>query len=159
MANESFPMTVEGKKLLDEELRKLKFVDRPAVIQAIAVARAQGDLSENADYTAAREQQSFIEGRIMEINAKLAGAQVIDPSTIKSDKIVFGATVTLVDQESGKTIVYKIVGADEADIKLNKINVNSPLARALIGKKEGDEVTVNAPKGAILYDVSEIRYE
>ncbi len=159
MANGSVPMTIEGKKLLDEELKQLIQVQRPTIIKAIEVARANGDLGENADYSAAKERQSFIEGRIQELNAKMAMAQVIDPSSIKSDKIVFGATVTVTDQDSGKEITYKIVGQDEADVKKNKISVNSPIARALIGKKSGDEVTVNAPKGNVLYDIVEIRYE
>jgi transcription elongation factor GreA len=152
-------MTVEGKRLLEEELRRLKTVDRPAVIKAIEVARGHGDLSENADYSAAKERQGFIEGRIQDLNGKLATAQVIDPTTIKSDKIVFGATVVVSDQDAGKEITYKIVGIDEADIKANKISIGSPMARALIGKKAGDEVTVNAPKGAVHYDIIDVRYE
>lgn len=158
MASENYPMTVGGKKMLEEELKRLKSVDRPAVIAAIEHARSLGDLSENADYSAAKERQGFIEGRIQEINAKIASAQVIDPSTIKSDKVVFGATVTISDQEEGNEITYQIVGADESDIKKNKISVNSPIARALIGKKAGDEAVVNAPKGAVKYDIVEIRY-
>ncbi|MBI3556756.1 MAG: transcription elongation factor GreA [Deltaproteobacteria bacterium] len=152
-------MTVEGKRALDEELKRLKAVDRPAVIKAIEIARGHGDLSENADYSAAKERQSFIEGRIQELNGKLASAQVIDPSQIKSDKIVFGATVVVSDQDSGKEVKYKIVGVDEADLKVNKISIGSPIARALIGKKAGDEVIVNAPKGNVAYDVIEVRYE
>ena len=155
----SVPMTIHGKRLLEEELRHLKTVERPSVIKAIEEARSNGDLSENADYAAAKERQGFVEGRIQEINAKLSMAQVIDPATIRTDKIVFGATVLLSDQNSGKEISYKIVGVDESDIKANKISISSPLARALIGKKTGDEVTVNAPRGAVLYDVVEIRYE
>lgn len=166
MANESdsksiamTPMTVLGKRMLDEELKRLMSVERPSVIKAIEIARGHGDLSENADYSAAKERQSFIEGRIQEINGKLATAQVIDISTIKTDKIVFGATVKLEDQESGNKLTYSIVGADESDVKINKISINSPIARALIGKKAGDEVVVNAPKGSIHYDVIEVRYE
>lgn len=155
---ESIPMTVEGKRFLDEELKRLITIERPSVVKAIEVARANGDLSENADYSAAKERQGFIEGRIQEINAKLAMAQVIDPLTIKADKIVFGATVRIVEQESGKEISYKIVGADEADLKQNKISVTSPLARALIGKRAGDEAIVNAPKGNIHYDVIDFKY-
>jgi transcription elongation factor GreA len=155
----SIPMTVEGKRLIEEELKRLKSVERPAVIKAIEIARGHGDLSENADYSAAKERQSFIEGRIQELNGKLAAAQVIDPSTIRSDKVVFGATVVLSDQDSGKEVTYKIVGMDEADIKVNKISIGSPIARALIGKKAGDEVIVNAPKGAVPYDIIEVRYE
>ena len=159
MTSTTTPMTIEGKRLLEEELKRLRAVERPSVIRAIEEARALGDLSENAEYSAAKERQSFIEGRIMELNGKLASAQVIDTSTIHTDKIVFGATVVVSDQESGKEITYKIVGSDESDIKQNKLSVTSPLARALIGKKVGDEVTVHAPKGSILYDVVRIRYE
>lgn len=166
MANETLgsnsqnvPMTIEGKRRLEEELKKLRSIERPAVIKAIEEARALGDLSENAEYSAARERQSFIEGRIQELNAKIAFAQVIDPTAIKSDKVVFGATVVLSDQESGNEATYQIVGVDEADLKVSKISVTSPLARALIGKKAGDEIVVNAPKGAIRYDIVELRYE
>jgi transcription elongation factor GreA len=159
MSDEKFPMTVNGKRLLDEELKHLMTVERPTIIKAIEVARGHGDLSENADYSAAKERQSFIEGRIQEINGKLARAQVIDPASIKSDKIVFGATVELEDQESGKAVTYKIVGVDEADIKSGKIGITSPIARALIGKAKGDEVVVHAPKGQIRYDVIKVRYE
>lgn len=159
MPSDMIPMTVHGKRMLDDELKRLMTVERPAVIKAIEIARGHGDLSENADYSAAKERQSFIEGRIAEINGKIAMAQVIDPAAIKSDKIVFGATVVLSDQDSGKEMTYKIVGMDEADPKQNKISIGSPIARALIGKKPGDEVTVNAPKGAIRYDVVDIRYE
>lgn len=159
MAVDKIPMTVLGKKLLDEELKRLTTIDRPAVVKAIEIARGHGDLKENADYSAAKERQSFIEGRIQEINGKLPRAQVIDPSLIKSDKVVFGATVVMAEQDSGKKITYKIVGVDEADIKNGKIGITSPLARALIGKSEGDEVVVNAPKGQIHYDVIKISYE
>lgn len=156
---QKIPMTVEGKRLIEEELKRLKTVDRPAVIKAIEIARGHGDLSENADYSAAKERQSFIEGRIGELNAKLAAAQVIDPATIKSDRIAFGATIVVADQGSGKETTFKIVGADEADLKVNKISINSPIARAMIGKKAGDEVVVQAPRGAIHYDVIELKYE
>ena len=159
MAEDKVPMTLEGKKMLDEELKRLMSVERPMIIKAIEVARGHGDLSENADYSAAKERQSFIEGRIAEINDKLARAQVIDIHAIKSEKVVFGATVILEDQESNKKITYRIVGVDEADIKNGKIGVTSPIARALIGKAEGDEVVVHAPKGEIRYDVIEIRYQ
>jgi transcription elongation factor GreA len=159
MADEKFPMTVEGKRLLDEELKRLMTVERPAVVKAIEIARGHGDLSENADYSAAKERQGFIEGRIQDINGKLARAQVIDPATIKSDKIVFGATVIVEEQESGKRVTYKIVGVDEADVKAGKVGVTSPIARALIGKAVGDEVVVHAPKGQIHYDVIRINYE
>ncbi|MCM2279645.1 MAG: transcription elongation factor GreA [Oligoflexia bacterium] len=152
-------MTVNGKKLLEEELKQLMTVERPAVIKAIEVARGHGDLSENADYSAAKERQGFIEGRIQDINGKLARAQVIDPTTIKSDKVVFGATVVLEDQESSKKVTYSIVGVDEADIKNNKIGITSPIARALIGKSKGDEVVVHAPRGQIHYDILDISYK
>ena len=156
---DKIPMTVEGKRLLDEELKNLMTVERPAIVKAIEVARGHGDLSENADYSAAKERQGFIEGRIQEINGKLARAQVIDPAAIRSDRVVFGATVQLEEQETGKKMTYKVVGVDEADIKKNKIGITSPMARALIGKREGDEVVVHAPKGQIRYDIIEIRYE
>jgi transcription elongation factor GreA len=152
-------MTIEGKRLLDEELKRLVTVERPSVIKAIEVARSNGDLSENADYSAAKERQAFIEGRIQEINSKLARAQVIDTKNIKSNKILFGATVDLEDQDSGNKVTYRIVGVDEADIKRNMISVNSPLARSLIGRSKGDEVVFQAPKGTVRYDVVNVRYE
>jgi transcription elongation factor GreA len=152
------PMTVHGKKLLDEELRNLLSVERPQVVKAIEVARAHGDLSENADYSAAKDRQSFIEGRIMEINAKIATAQVIDPKTIKSEKVVFGAQVKLLEVEKDEKVEYAIVGVDEADAKSGKISITSPIARALIGKTVGDEVVVNAPKGKYSFEILEIRY-
>ena len=157
-AEEKFPMTVEGKKSLEEELKHLLTVERPTVVKAIEIARGHGDLSENADYSAAKEKQSFVEGRIQEINAKLARSQVIDPVSIKSDRVVFGATVVLEEQESGKEITYKIVGVDEASVKNGKISITSPIARALIGKNEGDEVVVHAPKGQIHYTINKIQY-
>jgi transcription elongation factor GreA len=159
MSEEKFPMTVLGKRLLEEELKHLMTVERPTIVKAIEVARGHGDLSENADYSAAKERQGFIEGRIQDINGKLARAQVIDPSSIKSDRVVFGATVVLEDQGTQKRMTYKIVGVDEADIKNGKIGITSPIARALIGKSKGDEVIVHAPKGQIHYDVIEICYE
>lgn len=152
-------MTVLGKRLLDEELKHLMSVERPAVVKAIEIARGHGDLSENADYSAAKERQGFIEGRIQDINGKLARAQVIDPSAIKTDRVVFGATVVLGDQDSQKQTTYKIVGVDEADIKNGKVGITSPIARALIGKSQGDEVVVHAPKGEIHYDVIKVYYE
>ncbi|MGZ3699971.1 MAG: transcription elongation factor GreA, partial [Bdellovibrionota bacterium] len=148
-----------GKRRLDEELKQLLTVERPTIVKAIEIARGHGDLSENADYSAAKERQSFIEGRIMEINGKLARCQVIDPSTIRSDKVVFGATVEMEEQETGKRAKYQIVGVDEADIKNGKVGVTSPIARALIGKSAGDEVVVHAPKGQIHYDIIKISYE
>lgn len=159
MADDKIPMTVLGKKMLDEELKRLMTVDRPTVVKAIEIARGHGDLKENADYSAAKERQGFIEGRIQEINAKMARAQVIDPSSIKSEKVVFGAKVTLEEQESGKSVSYQIVGVDEADLKIGKIGITSPIARALIGKQPGDEVIVHAPKGQITYDVLSVSYE
>lgn len=158
MTEEKVPMTVEGKRRLDEELKHLMTVERPAVVKAIEIARGHGDLSENADYSAAKERQSFIEGRIQEINSKLARAQVIDISTIKSDKVVFGASVLLEEQETSKQVLYQIVGVDEADIKKGKVGITSPIARALISKSKGDEVVVNAPKGEIRYDIIKISY-
>lgn len=159
MTDVKFPMTVLGKRLLDEELKHLMTVERPSVIKAIEIARGHGDLSENADYSAAKERQGFIEGRIQDINGKLARAQVIDTLAIKSDKIVFGAIVLLEEQESGKKQSYQIVGVDEADVKIGKVGVTSPIARAMIGKSKGDEVIVHAPKGLIHYEVVEIKYE
>ncbi len=157
--SDRIPITVPGKKALDEELKNLTLFERPRVIELIAAARSNGDLSENADYDAAKERQAFIEGRIQSINATLARIEVIDTSLIKSDKIVFGAIVDLEDPESGKAQTYQIVGAEEADIKKGKLGITSPMARAMIGKKEGDEVVVDAPKGRITYEVLKIRYE
>jgi transcription elongation factor GreA len=158
MAEDKVPMTVLGKRLLDEELRHLLSVERPSVIKAIEVARSHGDLSENADYSAAKERQSFIEGRIQEINAKIAMAQVIDPKSIKSERIVFGASVKLLEVDKDEEVQYQIVGVDEADAKQGKIGITSPIARALIGKSVGDEVIVNAPKGKFTYEVVDIAY-
>ena len=155
---EKVPMTVEGKRQLEEELKRLMTVDRPAVVKAIEIARGHGDLSENADYSAAKERQSFIEGRIQDINGKLVRAKVIDTSAIKTDKVVFGATVVVEEEESGKQLTYKIVGVDEANIKNGKIGITSPIARALIGKTEGDEVVVHAPKGQIHYTIIKVQY-
>ena len=153
------PMTVEGAERLKVELQRLKGVERPSVISAIAEARSHGDLSENADYDAAKERQSFIEGRIAEVESKLANAQVIDPKSLDADgRVVFGATVDLEDAESGDTVTYQIVGDDEADIKHGKISVSSPIARALIGKSEGDTADVQAPGGVRSYDVLAVRY-
>ena len=153
------PMTVEGSERLKAELQRLKSVDRPAVIQSIAEARAQGDLSENADYDAAKERQGFIEGRISDLESKLANAQVIDPAGIDADgRVVFGATVEIEDLDNGERNAYQIVGDDEADIKQGKISVNSPIARALIGKSEGEAVEVQAPGGVRNYEVVQVRY-
>ncbi|MBR4737664.1 MAG: transcription elongation factor GreA [Rhodocyclaceae bacterium] len=154
------PLTIKGAELLREELARLKTVDRPNVIAAIAEARSHGDLSENAEYDAAKERQGFIEGRIKELEGKLANAQIIDPAALDADgRCVFGATVELEDQDSGEQVTYQIVGDDEADVKLGKISVNSPIARALIGKYSGDIATVQAPGGAREYEILDVRYE
>jgi transcription elongation factor GreA len=154
------PMTVRGAEALRAELRKLKSHDRPNIIKAIAEARGHGDLSENADYDAAKERQGFIEGRISEIEHKLAGAQVIDPAAIADagGHVVFGATVELADAATGDRVTYQIVGDDEADLKHGKISVSSPIARALIGKSEGDTAEVKAPGGLREYEVLAVRY-
>ena len=153
------PMTVEGEQALREELTQLKSVERPRISQAIAEARELGDLKENAEYHAAREQQSFTEGRINEIEAKLSNAQVIDITSIaKTGKVIFGATVVLVNMDDDKEVEYKIVGDDEADIKLDKISINSPIARAMIGKEEGDVVLVNTPSGGVEYEIDEVKH-
>lgn len=151
-------MTVAGAERLKHELHRLKTVDRPEVIQAIAEARAHGDLSENADYDAAKERQGFIEGRISEVEAKLANAQVIDPATLDVPHVVFGATVALADLDSSDQVTYQIVGDDEADIRHGKISINSPIARALIGKGEGDVAEVQAPGGVRSYEILSVRY-
>ena len=154
------PLTVNGAEKLREELHRLKTVDRPWVIAAIAEARAHGDLSENAEYDAAKERQGFIEGRIQEVEGKLSHAQIIDPKLLDADgRCVFGATLDLEDQDSGDTVTYQIVGEDEADIKAGKISVNSPIARALIGKYAGDIAQVQAPGGIREYEVIDVRYE
>ncbi len=153
------PLTVRGAELLKQELHHLKTVERPSVIQAIAEARAQGDLSENAEYDAAKERQGFIEGRIAELEGKLSNAQIIDPATIDADgRVVFGATVELEDLESGDIVTYQIVGEDEADLKLRKISVSSPISRALIGKLVGDVAEVQAPSGIREYEVLDVQY-
>ncbi len=153
------PMTVEGEKALREELAHLKGVERPRISAAIAEARELGDLKENAEYHAAREQQSFAEGRINEIEAKLSNAQVIDITTIsKTGKVLFGTTVILINMDDDQEVEYKIVGDDEANIKVNKISVNSPIARAMIGKEEGDVVLVNTPSGNVEYEIGEVQH-
>ncbi|NRT55620.1 transcription elongation factor GreA [Sphaerotilus uruguayifluvii] len=155
----TIPLTKRGAELLKEELHRLKTVERPAVIQAIAEARAQGDLSENAEYDAAKDKQGFIEGRILEVEAKLSVGQVIDPAALNAGgKVVFGATVDLEEEETGEAVTYQIVGEDEADIKFGRISVGSPIARALIGKEAGDVATVNAPGGLKNYEIIEVRY-
>jgi transcription elongation factor GreA len=154
------PLTIAGAEKLRAELQNLKSVERPKVIAAIAEARSHGDLSENAEYDAAKERQAFIEGRIKEIELKLSIAQIIDPKRLDADgRCVFGATVNLEDQESGDQVTYQIVGEDEADVKTGKISVNSPIARALIGKYAGDVAQVQAPGGIREYEVLDVRYE
>ena len=154
------PLTIEGAEKLRVELHRLKTVERPSVIAAIAEARSHGDLSENAEYDAAKERQAFVEGRIKEAEFKLSNAQVIDPKLLDADgRCVFGATVDLEDQDSGDRVTYQIVGEDEADIKSGKISVNSPIARALIGKYAGDVAQVQAPGGLREYEVLDVRYE
>lgn len=153
------PMTVQGAERLQEELKELKMVRRPAVIQAIAEARAHGDLKENAEYHAAREQQSFIEGRIQDIEHKLSVAHVVDVSKLENNgKVVFGVTLDLVNLETDEAVTYQIVGEDEADIKQGKISVTSPIARAVVGKNEGDEVSVKTPGGVIDYEIVAVKY-
>jgi transcription elongation factor GreA len=155
----TIPLTVRGAEKLKDELHRLKTVERHAVIQAISEARAQGDLSENAEYEAAKDKQGFIEGRIQELEAKLGAAQVIDPSKLDADgRVVFGATVDLEDQASGAKVTYQIVGDDEADLKLGLISISSPIARALISKNEGDVADVQAPGGVKSYEIVAVRY-
>ncbi len=157
---QTIPLTRRGADKLKEELQRLKTVERHAVIQAIAEARAQGDLSENAEYEAAKDKQGFIEGRILDIEGKLAAAKIIDPSSLDAEgKVVFGSTVDLEDEASGTAVTYQIVGDDEADLKLGLISISSPIARALIGKEVGDIAEVQAPGGVKSYEVMAVRYE
>jgi transcription elongation factor GreA len=154
------PMTLRGAEALRAELKRLKTEARPAVIKAIAEARGHGDLSENAEYHAAREQQGFIEGRIGEIEAKLGNAEIIDPSRLtNTGKVVFGAVVELEDQDDGSRVVYQVAGEDEADIRAGRISITSPIARALVGKSEGDVVDVSAPGGIRSYEIVTVRFE
>jgi transcription elongation factor GreA len=156
----TIPITLRGAEKLKAELHRLKTVDRPWVINAIAEARAQGDLSENAEYDAAKDRQGFIEGRIAEVEGKLSAAQIIDPLTLDAGgRVVFGATVELEDENTGVAVTYQIVGEDEADLKLGLVNISSPIARALIGKEEGDTAEVQAPGGIRRYEIVAIRYE
>ena len=156
---QKFPMTIEGEKALRTELQQLKTVERPKVIAAIAEAREHGDLKENAEYHAAREQQGFIEGRIQDIEGKLSNAQIIDIKTIPhTGKVIFGVTVTLINCDTDAEVVYRIVGDDEADIKQNRISVSSPIARALIGKEEGDTVVVQIPSGTGEYEIDIVKH-
>ena len=155
----TIPITKRGAEKLREELQRLKTVDRPWVINAIAEARAQGDLSENAEYEAAKDRQGFIEGRIQDIEGKLSAAQIIDPAELDAGgKVVFGSTVELEDEKTGEAVKYQIVGEDEADLKLGLINVSSPIARALIGKEEGDTAEVQAPGGVKRYEIVAVSY-
>ena len=157
---ERVPMTAEGLKSLEDELKQLKSVERPAIIKAIAAAREHGDLSENAEYDAAKERQGFVEGRIKEVDGKLSNAQIIDPQLLDADgRCVFGATVEIEDQDSGDAFTYQIVGEDEADIKAGKLSVASPMARALIGKYAGDIAQVQAPGGMREFEILDVRYE
>ena len=157
-AVQKFPMTGPGLQRLVTELRQLKAEERPAIIRAIAEARSHGDLSENAEYHAARERQSFIEGRIQELEEIVSSAEVIDPSTLSGDNVKFGAHVRVVDEETEKEATYQIVGLHEADIKLGRLSVTSPLAKALIGKKPGDSISVPAPGGDRTYEILEVRF-
>jgi len=153
------PLTVVGAEKLKDELLRLKTVDRPRVIQAIAEARAHGDLSENAEYHAAKEQQSFIEGRIAEVESKLSNAQIIDPKTVNAEgRVVFGATVKLLDEDNGTEMTYQIVGDDEADIAQGMVSISAPIARALIGKESGESVEVRVPDGTRHYEILDVSY-
>ncbi len=154
------PITLRGAEMLREELKRLKTVDRPNVVAAIAEARSHGDLSENAEYDAAKERQGFIEGRIAEVEGKLGNAQIIDPAALDADgRVVFGATVEMEDIDGGQTVTYQIVGDDEADLKHGKISLNSPVARALIGKYAGDVAEVQTPGGRREYEILDVKYE
>lgn len=155
---ERVPMTTQGAEALREELKRLKSVARPRIVEAISTARAHGDLSENAEYHAAKEEQGFNEGRIKDLEDKLARAHVIDPASIDSERIVFGASVELIDLESGAEVSYQIVGVDEADIDQGKVSITSPIARALIGKEAGDTATVQAPGGEREYEIQAVEY-
>ncbi len=156
----TFPITIAGVEMLKVELQRLKSSDRPAVITAIAEARAHGDLSENAEYEAAREKQGFIEGRIIELETKLANAQIIDPKLLDEDgRVVFGSTVELKEVDAAASVVYQIVGEDEADIKLAKISYSSPIAKAMMGKSEGDVAEVRTPGGIKVYEIVDVKYE
>ncbi|KXV04519.1 transcription elongation factor GreA [Acetobacter malorum] len=152
------PMTEKGLRRLEDELRNLKSVERPAIIRAIAEARSHGDLSENAEYHAARERQSFTEGRVLELESIISTAEVIDPTSLSGDQVKFGATVTVVDEDTDKEATYQIVGVHEADIKLNLLSISSPLAKSLIGKHEGDTVSVPAPGGDRTYEILSVKF-
>jgi transcription elongation factor GreA len=152
------PMTPHGKQKLEDELKKLKTIERPAVIIQIATARAHGDLSENAEYDAAREKQAFVEGRIQDLEDKLARSRVVDTSDLKTDKIVFGATIELMNLETESKVTYRIVGSEEADVKAGLVSIDSPIARQLINKKIGDQVVIRVPKGETEYEILSVRY-
>lgn len=158
-SSDKMPITVFGKAQIESELKRLMQEERPSVIRAIEEARSHGDISENAEYEAAKDRQGMIEGRIAYLQSKIATAEVIDPSTIKSDRVVFGASVTLVDLELDEEITYQIVGVDEADVKIGKISIMSPLARAVIGKKVGDVAVVQSPKGEKEYEVLSLKFQ
>ena len=159
MSMERVPMTIEGFKTLETELQRLKGEERPRIIQAIAEARSHGDLSENAEYHAAKERQAFVEGRVAELEDKLARADVIDTSKLNGKTVKFGATVTVTDEDTDETFVYKIVGEDEANVKQKKISISSPIARAMIGKEEGDTAEVAAPGGAKTFEIVSIKWK
>jgi len=158
MSSDTLPITLHGKQMLELELKKLIHEERPAIIKAIEEARAHGDISENAEYDAAKERQGMIEGRIGEIQGKLAGVEAVDPATIKSERIVFGASVDIIDTETDEKSSYQIVGVDEADVKKGKISIISPLARAMIGKRKGDLITVQSPKGDKEYEILSFKF-
>lgn len=158
MAQDVLPITLRGKQLLETELKKLLHEERPSVIKAIEEARAHGDISENAEYESAKERQALVEGRIAEIQGKIAGAEVVDTSQVKAENVVFGATVEIMDLEDEVKSIYQIVGVDEADVKAGMISIMSPIARALIGKKKGDVVTVQSPKGDKEYEILSFKF-
>ena len=157
--SDNLPITVRGKQKLEDELKRLMFTERPSVIKAIEEARSHGDISENAEYEAAKERQAMIEGRIIEVQSQLAGAEVVDTALIKSDKVVFGAHVTLVDLDNDEELTYQIVGVDEANVKLGMISIMSPLARSLIGKSAGDTVVVRSPKGDREFEIKKFNFK
>ena len=157
--SDNLPITIRGKQKLEDELKRLITVERPAVIKAIEEARSHGDISENAEYEAAKERQAMIEGRIAEVQGQLAGAEVIDTAAIKSDKVVFGAEVVLIDLESDEEVTYQIVGVDEADVKEGRVSILSPIARSLIGKKSGDLVHVKSPKGDREFEIKTFSFK
>lgn len=156
---ERFPITAEGFKRMEAELKQLKSVERPEIIKAIAEARAHGDLSENAEYSAAKEKQSFIEGRIQDLEARVSRAEVIDVSALSGDKVMFGATVVLIDEETEEEVTYQIVGDYESDIKIGKLALNAPIARAIIGKSIGDQIEVHTPKGEKFYEIAKVAFQ